>query len=380
MKKLYIILVALAMASCGNSEKNTNDEVKHQDANLIVLTKTQFESEEMQLDVLREQDFNNSIKVTGTIDVPPQNKANVSAFLGGYIKRTPLLIGDRVKKGQLLVTLENTEFIELQQEYAEISEQLHYLKAEYDRQKTLFDEKITSQKNYLKAESIYKSSLARYNGLQKKLRMININPTSVEQGNLSSQVNIYAPIAGNITKVNVSNGAFVSPADEILEIVDTHHLHLELAVFEKDIMKVKKGQPILFTIPEASDKTFKAEVYLVGTMINETSRSVKVHGHLEEDTNFVVGMFVEAEIITSTKKSMALPKEAVVEIGANFYALFLEQQGDNDYHFKKLKVNIGEQNEEFVEVLNSNEFNDKKVLVQGVFMLLDDGQVGGHDH
>ncbi len=83
----------------------------------------------MQLGTLTEQAFNEIVKTTGFIDVPPQNKASVSTFLGGYVKRTPLLVGDKIRKGQLVATLENTEYVELQQQYLEVAEQLNYLKS-----------------------------------------------------------------------------------------------------------------------------------------------------------------------------------------------------------------------------------------------------------
>lgn len=367
--------MALVLTACGNSEKQTAEEVTSLENNLIVVTKAQFESEKMQLGTFTEQDFNNTIKVNGMIDVPPQNRAKVSTFLGGYVKKTPLLIGDIVKKGQLLVTLENTEFVELQQQYSEITEQINYLKSEYERQKTLFEEKITSQKNYLKAESTYKSAMAQQNGLRQKLRMMNINPTSVEQGKFTSQINIYAPINGKVSKVNVSNGAYVSPADDIMEIVDTHHLHLELILFEKDILQIKKGQLVTFKIPEASDKSFKANVHLVGTTIDETNRTVKVHAHLEnEDANLIVGMFAEAQIVVNPLKSSALPIQAVKEIDSAFYTLVLNSKEGEIYTFSKLKLETGKQTEDFIEILNGHKLKGKEVLISGAFMLLNENE------
>ena len=54
---------------------------------------------------------------------------------------------------------------------------------------------------------------------------------------------------------------YIAASDVILEIVDTSHLHLELAVFEKDILKIKVGQKIKFTVPEASKEIFDADVH-----------------------------------------------------------------------------------------------------------------------
>jgi len=383
MKHIYILLFSLVLLTCGNSEKNDQTHIdEHENTNEIVVTKQQFESENMQLGTLTEIEFNNSVKVNGMIDVPPQNKSMVSTFIGGYITKTPLLVGDKVKKGQLLVTLENTEFVEIQQDYLEIAEQLNYLKSEFTRQKTLYDENISSQKNYLKAESNYKSSLAHYNGLHKKLQMMNINPSLVKKGEISSTINLYATIEGYVTKVNVSTGSYVSPSDTILEIVDTDHIHLELLVFEKDILKIKKDQIINFKIPEASEETFQAEVHLVGTTIDEINRTVKVHGHVDddEDANFIVGMFIEAEIIISKSKSFALPKNAISEIDDDYFVLGLINKNDNTYNFEKIKLNIGQQNEDYIEILNIENIKDQQLLINGTYMLLNKGEGGGHNH
>ena len=381
MNKIYILLFSLVLVACGKSEKTTElvpETETHNDD--ITITKAQFEGEKMAFGTLAEYDFNETVKVNGMIDVPPKNKSSVSTFTGGYITKTPLLVGDSVKKGQLLVTLENPEFVELQQNYLEVSEQLNYLKSEFNRQKTLFDEKITSEKNYLKAESAYKSNLAHYNGLRKKLQMLNLNPSSVEQGRIASTINLYAPISGHVTKVNVSNGTYVSPSDVIMEIVDIDHIHLELLVFEKDIMQIKKDQKIEFTIPEASDKTFEAEVHLVGTTIDEQTRRVKVHGHVDNDKeNFIVGMFVDADIIIDSKKGFGLPKEALIEVDNEFFVLILDEENTDEFHFETFKLELGKQTEAYVEILNSEALKDKQIVIKGTNMLLNNGE-GGHSH
>ena len=382
MKYIYTILFLFVLIACGNSEKN--NEVLQNEAskiNEIAITLSQFNEGNMQLGKLEEQPFNQVVKTTGMIDVPPKNKAIISTFIGGYITKTPLLVGDKVKKGQRLVTLQNPEFVEIQQQYLEVAEQLNYLKSEFNRQKTLYDEKITSQKNFLKAESSYKSSVAHYNGLRKKLIMLNINPASVEKGNITSTINLYSPISGYITKVNISNGMYVSAADVIIEIIDTDHIHLELSVFEKDILNIKKEQKIRFKIPEASPEIFEAEVHLVGTTIDETTRVVQVHGHInnENQVDFKVGMFVEADIITNSHKSLALPKEAIIEVDDDYFVLAIEEKTNGVYYFEKIKVTIGEQTEKHTTVLNANNLKNKDVLVKGGYMLLN-GVESAHAH
>lgn len=375
MKHTYTILFSLVLIACGNSDKNNQTDISEpSNSNNVVITQSQFTNEQMQLGKLEEHVFNETIKTSGMIDVPPQNKASISTFMGGYITKTPLLIGDKVKKGQQLVTLENPEYVEIQQHYLELSEQLNYLKSEFDRQKTLYDEKITSQKNFLKAESSYKSSLAQYNGLRKKLNMMHINPLSVEQGQITSTINLYAPIDGYVTKVNVSNGVYVSPSDVIMEIVDTAHIHLELSVFEKDILNVKKDQKILFKIPEASQDTFEAKVYLVGTVIDEKNRIVNVHGHITDETqaNFIVGMFVEANIINNATSYLALPNDAIAEVDGDYFVLAITNKTNDSLYFEKIKVDIGNQTETFTAITNPEDLLNKEILTKGIYMLLNE--------
>lgn len=368
MKKyLFIIPAVFVLFSCKKAESVA---VETNDNRLIVVTKEQFQSGAMKIDNPAERDFDIAVKASGKIDVPPQNRAKVTTFIGGYIKSTTLLVGDKVTQGQALVTLENTEYIDIQKDYLEVAEQINYLKSEYERQKTLYDEKISSQKNYLKAESDYRKTKAMYNSLREKLLLLNISPVNVERGKLTSSITIKAPISGDIVVMNVTKGMYVAPSDVILEIVQTDHLHLELAVFEKDILAVKEGQKIKFTVPEASKEIFEGDVHLVGKSLEGKDRTINVHGHLSDDVKqkLLTGMFVEASIITSSKKGLAIPTEALITEDNKNFVLLLQSDKSNSYSFKKVGVKTGERSEDFVEILPESNINtNSKLLAKGVF-------------
>ena len=368
MKKiLYILVSTLILTACKNKATEAAETV---DEGTITVTKEQFQSAKLEIGSPIEKDFNVGIKATGKIDVPPANRVKITSFLGGYIKTTHLLIGDKVKKGQALVTLENTEFIDIQKEFLEVAEQISYLKSEYERQKTLYDEKITSQKNYLKAESDYKRANGMYQSLKKKLEVLNIAPSQVLKGNLTAEVTIYAPIAGDVTVVNANVGMFMSPSDVILEIVDTDHLHVELAVFEKDILQVKEGQIIEFTVPQASNEVFKAAVGLVGKSIEGNDRTIMIHGHLDKNIKqrLLTGMFVEATILTGFKKGLAIPKDAFITENGKNYVLLLQGNTNEKYVFEKVPIEIGEKSITDVAIIATKRVNkEAKILTKGVF-------------
>jgi membrane fusion protein, heavy metal efflux system len=374
MKHIYkgiFIILLFACFGCNNSENQISNSEKIKEDNRIVISKEQFNANNMALGSIKEKAFPVNIKVNGMIDVPPENKATVNSIMGGYVKTIPLLVGDKVKKGQVLLTIENPEFVKLQQDYVEIKEQLNYLKSEYERQKTMFNENIISQKVYLKAESEYKSASARYNGLRKQLTLLNISPTRAEQGNITSTTNLYAPIDGSITKVNVSKGTYVSPSTAILEIIDNSHIHLELSVFEKDIMHIKKDQNIQFSIPEASDAVYEAKVYLVGTSIEE-NRTITVHAHpLNDSHQFLTGMYVNAEIETEVTNASALPLTTYVETEGDYYVLVLDEENEKNYYFNQVKVNIGRTKANSIELKETQLIEaNPNFLVNGAFSLI----------
>ena len=369
-KSIYIVALSLILFSC---KETKTEESTPKDDGFITATKEQFQSSGMEIASPTEQNFDVTVKASGRIDVPPQNRAKVTTFIGGYVKSTKLLVGDKVTKGQALLTLENTDFLDIQKDYLEVAEQIKYLKSEYERQKTLYDEKITSQKNYLKAESEYRRAKAMHQSLKAKLALLNINPSDVEKGKLTSIITIFSPISGDIVIMNANVGMLMSPSDVILEIVDTEHLHLELAVFEKDILKVKIGQKIKFQVPEASKEEFNAEVHLVGKSIEGNDRTINIHGHLDDaiKQKLLTGMFVEAGIIVDSKKALALPIDAIITENNKKFVLLLNTNSNNKYSFKKTAVTTGEKSGEFVEILPNNTINSSsKILTKGVFDLV----------
>src|SRR5690606_33362033 len=116
--KSLLFLSALVLAACNNSEKEspllTSPEGRD---DIVHLSKAQFENAKMEVGQLTEKPFAETVQTSGMIDVPPQSRAVISAFAGGYIKNTPLLVGNKVSKGQRLVTLENPESLNMQQNY-----------------------------------------------------------------------------------------------------------------------------------------------------------------------------------------------------------------------------------------------------------------------
>lgn len=349
------------------------EEVLENETNLFSITKTQFNDLDMELGTAHMITVNQAITASGYIDVPKESIAKVGSYLGGYLQSTPLLPGNFVKKGQFLISLENLDYIQLQQDYLRAVDQVNYLKTVFERKKILAKEQITSQNSKQQAESEYNSALANYEGLRKMLELVNINPDKLQPKNIVSSINLYSPIDGYVTEVNAVKGMFADPSDVIFEIINTDHLHIELKVYEKDILKVKKGQEISFKVSEAIDQSFSGEVFLVGKTINETDRTVTVHCHIDDGSTIpvVLGMYIEAEIYHATNEQFCLPVDAFVREEGEYFVFVVDSFSDDGYVFEKSKVEVGSISEDCIEIVGKSQqmLNGKQVLIEGAFDL-----------
>lgn len=363
---ITLLVFTLIFFSCG--EKQTESTEEKSDTNFIELTQEQFQKNELTLGKPEKITFSEEFEVTGMVDVPPKNRSSVTSYFDGYVSHTDLLVGDKVEKGDLLVKLKNPDFIKMQQNYVEALSNLNYLTSEFDRKKTLYEDQIIAQKVFQSTKNQYLNAKAQLAAAEEQIRLMNLNPQEIEKGNFTSELNILAPISGKISKLNVAQGKFIGKSEMIMEILDVDHIHLELDVFEKDLMKIQKGDSLRFEIPEISEESYLAYVRLIGAEINE-DRKVRIHAHPSDRENkFTVGMFVNAYFDTDRKKRFALPESAFTEVDETTYILELVEQSDTTYKFKKVGVKSTAPQNGFKPILNTETINlDSKYLTKGVF-------------
>lgn len=371
-----LIITASFLHSCGSGAEEEKAPEEKTNSNIIEVRRDQFTGAGMELRQMQRREFNQTVRANGLIEVPPESKASVSPYFGGYVKRLDLLPGQEVNRGQVLFVLENPEYIEIQREYLEAKGQLKYLQSDYERQQNLVQDNVASRKNFLKAESEYKVVSATYESLRKKLRLMHIDPDAVNEKNLRSTIMVMAPISGYVTTVNANIGRYLDPSDVAVELIDPEHLHLEIRIFERDLPKVRAGQEIIFKLQDDPGTKYEAEVYLVGKSIEPERRTISVHADLineDEKELFNAGMYVEAEIFTSADWLPSLPEEAVISIDDLHYVLMEIESNEERIIFKKKEVKTGPSRNGYTAISNADNFNkDTRFLTQGAFNLIKD--------
>jgi cobalt-zinc-cadmium efflux system membrane fusion protein len=355
MKFQHIIslLLFITIASCNNKKNTvTEEKTKPVNENEVTLTTAQIKNAGIQTGKPETGNMSSILKVSGVVDVPPQNMVSISFPLGGYLKSTQLLPGMKVSKGQSIAVMQDQSLIQLQQDYLIAKSKTFFLQKEFERQKMLNANKSSSDKVLEQTQSEYEMERIMANSLKEKLIMIGLNPDKINEDNIRRSINIYSPINGFVSAVNVNIGKFVNPSDILFELVNPNDLHLALKVFEKDVQSIKIGQKIKAYLTNNPEKVFEAEVILVSKNLDE-NRTAMVHCHFEKpEHELLPGMFLNAEIEINHNDAIIVPEESVVRSGDTQY-IFIEK-GDN--HFKMTPVKTGNSSNGKIEI-NSDVVN-----------------------
>ena len=239
----------------------------------------------------------NKVSFNGTLIIPPQNFASVTMLMGGTIRSTNLLPGSYVKKGTLLATLDNLDFISLQQTFLESQAQTEYLKSEYNRQLVLSKEEVASVKKLEQSKADYLSMKSKMEAAAAQLSLLGISTQSLLKNGITPALEIKAPVNGYIGKVKVNVGKYLNEGDILCEIINKQETLLRLTTYEKDLKDIRLGAKVWFRVNGMGTKTFEAKLISIGQEVDETSRSLEVFAKvISEDPNFRPGMYVTAQI------------------------------------------------------------------------------------
>lgn len=365
MNRILMLILLLTLISCGTKTSTEKQEPLQPESNSIHFTEKQIKNSEIGSGYAEKKSVSLVLKVNGRIDVPPQNIVSVSVPLGGYLKASHLLPGMPVKKGEVIATIEDQQYIQIQQDYLTAVAKLNYIESDYNRQKALNESKASSDKLFQQTEADYKTELIMVKSLNEKLKLIGINPESLNENTLSRSIRITAPIDGFVSLVNVNIGKYVNPSDVLFELVNPSDIHLALRVFEKDLDEIGIGQTVHAYSNSHPDKKYTCEIILISQNFSE-DRSVEVHCHFKDyDKSLIPGMYMNADIQTNADSAMVVPETAVVDYEGKSY-IFIDK-GNGNYQMTEVNPEIF--NSGYV-MLGTLKDTKQKIVLTGAYSLL----------
>lgn len=245
MKNFLLILSIFLFLACGNNpEKNNTLQSEEENKALLV-----------EVETIRPEHFEHHFTANGSVEAV--RSAFISPEMNGQIKRIHVKEGQRVSKGQLLVSLNGAV---LTNGIKEVETALELARTLYKKQKELWDQKIGSEVQYLQAKSNMVS-------LEDKLK------TLQSQRDMTK---IFAPYSGIIDNITLKEGELAAPGMQLIQLVNLSEVYINADISESYLPYISKGDSITVEFPTYPDTKIRTTVYRVGNVINTQNRTFPV--------------------------------------------------------------------------------------------------------
>ena len=410
----FLFLSVLINTSCksGGATKtdehgteNKEDEHGHEhgegegESTEASLTEEQIKSVGIKFGKIEQRSISPEIKANGILRVPNKHKANATSLFGGAIQSLYIQNGDYVKKGQVIATISNPQFIQQQEEFIALESKIVLAEQEVQRQKELNEGNAGALKNYQNASAEINVLRTRRAALQQQIRLMGINPNTISNGSLKSQLSIVSPISGVVSEVFAKIGSYVDTSIPVAEIIDNSSIHLDLQLFEKYLSLVRIGQKISFSITNNPTEIYQAQVSSIGSSFEGDSKTIAVHCQiLGNKSGLIDGMNITGMINIANTTVPAIPNDAIVMAEGKYYIFLVneeeekhEHQDEHDHghshdkttNFKKIEVAKGSSQNGYTMITPVTELpTDSYIVISGAFFvnakMTNSGE--GHSH
>ncbi|MEW6701340.1 MAG: efflux RND transporter periplasmic adaptor subunit [Bacteroidota bacterium] len=366
MKKLILSFVTIGiLASCGSSDKQAQlDKLKKQrteiDAEIKTLetelaaesgNKENKKTRSVLISALDFQPFQHYIEVQGKVD--GNENVIVSAKMGGAVSKILVKEGDNVTTGQVLAELDNQVIL---QGMEELKTALNFATTMYEKQKSLWDQKIGTEVQYLSAKNNKESLEKKLATFQEQLEMMQLK----------------SPINGTVDGIDIKIGQTIMPGMPAIRVVNLSNLKVKAEVAEAYSSKVKKGNDVLIYFPDMK-KEIRSVIGYSAKVINNTTRTFMVESPLENSLEYNPNMIAVLKIADYKQdSSIVIPLNIIQNVGGSVYVYVAVNEGGKTISRKK-EVVVGQIYNGNAEIKSGLTKGDK-LIVTG-FQDLNDGEL-----
>lgn len=382
LKLIIIFSLALILTGCG-SKKN---EVSHNKR--LVLTEAQEKNAKIQTAPLSVMDIELQITIPAQFKARNQSIERIYSPIDGKITNVYVEPGTILKIGQPIVQIKSDAISQIQLEFLEkildIDASVNELRAQYNlslqnynREKTLYNEKISSRAEYESANAQLKKDKANLEALNiKRSSLINVyrQRLAVYGGTIDNvlktkqiypYITIKATKNGVLLERKVNPGEIVEQNRELFNLADLKTIWLVGYAFEKDSPYLHLGEAVTGTIEESST-TINGVLSYVSPILDNTTKTLEVRADIP-NTNFKIkpNMYAEMFVNTGTARVLAIPTDAVEKFGDYNFAYVKVAP----HTYEERKVETGKKNDQYTEILSGVKAGEE-VVTTGSFELL----------
>ncbi len=389
---IAVNVLAFVLLGCGDKQEPKKEESHNKHSEVVKLSAESIKQIKLETETVSLQPFTGYLTIPAKVITNQDNEAQIGSLVQGRVHKVFVKVGDFVSSGQVLMTVEGLDVGEIKASFLIAKAALDYTKANYERQKKLFDEKIGSQKALLESQAEYEKALAEFKAEDKKIHSVGLSDEDVTDGNKSEDhtsgtLPIKSSINGIVVERNVVIGQLVDATTNAFKVINTSSVWIDGQIYEKDITKINQKTNALFTSETYRNEKFNGRIIYIGQTVDEQSRTITVRGEFKNtNSKLKPQMFGELKIpISSNAKAILIPEEAVVRESGEDY-VFVQTSDttmpNGGRAFELRKVITGSSVDNRIEIKEGLR-EGEKVVSKGVFYLkseLKKEEIEGDEH
>ena len=324
-------------------------------ADTVTLTDSQLDS--ITVARVEERDFLVQKQAYGSIDFNEDTSVQVFSPYQGRILRAFLDLGDEVRKGQVLFTLESPDFIAAESNLISAAATLDQTTSALTRAKALYAVKGIDQNDYETAVASQQSAEGALRAARGAVAIFGRTPEEidriVEKREVDPALIVKSPVTGRITARNAAPGLFVQPGNPPApySVADLTSMWMLADVPEIDSAAIKVGQPVTASVAALPDRTFVGKVTAIGSLVDPNSRRVTVRAEIKDPRRELkCNMYATFAIRTGeSSHSPAVPLNGVVREGDGTLSVWVV--GNDPHVFTRHVVKVGLQQDGYDQIL-----------------------------
>lgn len=318
-----------------------------------------------------------TLQLPGVVSFNTHNIVRVVPRVPGIVVEVERHLGQQVEKGEVLAVIESQWLAELRSQYLAAQKRLILTQATYEREKKLWEEKITAKQDYLLAQQLNSEAEITLDLLVAKLRAFGERPETIRQEENLTRFEIRAPISGLVITKAIARGEVIKEDTEIFTVADVSTMYANLTVYPKDLAIIKNGQA---AVVRATASSIEGEgvVSYIGALIDEQTRTAKARVTLEnEGGQWRAGMFINVVLVT---EEIQVPVAVSVDALQTLFdwSVVFGRYGE---FFEARPLELGRSDGRMVEVLDGLSDGERYAAGNSFAIKAEMGKAGAsHDH
>jgi cobalt-zinc-cadmium efflux system membrane fusion protein len=353
MRHLCVLSLMLALTACKGGDDSQKVKKPEIDPYLVELSADL--QKKVTLMKVGQADIREELRIPGSIQVVEQRIAKIGAPVTGRITDIDAVLGQYVKQGQALATLNSTELAQNQLVYIKALQQIDLQTKAVERARVLLEADVISKAEVQRREVELSAAKADLNAAGDQLQVLGMSSQGVVNLSKTSKMHSFstvtARISGTVISRKINLGQVVQPADELFIVADLSKVYAVAEVPERQIDLIEKGQEVDVLIPSINQKPIKGKLVYISDIVNPETRTVMVRSELsnlnrEIKPDMLVSMLVQSKPIAK----LSVPVKSIV------------RQNDKNYVFVQISAN----KYRLREVMVGDDYNGMLPIASGV--------------